>query len=85
MQDRDVRVTERTQQPGFPFQTSNPLDVGRDRVQKNIDGDATIERRVRGLPDRTHAPLADLLDQAVVDPLLSGFEGQRGLSETEIL
>ena len=37
--------------------------------------DVPVELRVLGLPDDTHPALADLLDQAVVEQLLVGFDG----------
>jgi hypothetical protein len=40
-----------------------------------LQGNVAVEARVLGLPDDAHPALADLLDQAVVQQLLSGFDG----------
>ncbi len=67
-----VGVVERGQQLRFALEACEPLLVACDIRGQHLDRDLTIERRIDGLPDHAHATLADLLDQAVVEQLLSG-------------
>ena len=41
---------------------------------RQLDRHAAIQRRVHRLPDGTHPPLTDLLDDAVVQQHLAGFK-----------
>ena len=56
---------------------------GEDLAEQLQRGPLPVELRVLGLPDDTHPALADLLDQAVVEQLLSGFEGHASVSPRE--
>ena len=42
-----------------------------------LQRDVAVQARVLGLPDHTHPTFADLLDQAVVEQLLSGLRWPR--------
>ncbi len=71
----DVGVVEGGEQLGLALEAGQPLGVAGERVGEDLDGDLAVEGRVEGLPDHAHAALADLLDQAVVKQVLSGFDG----------
>jgi hypothetical protein len=51
---------------------------------QHLERDVAVELGVLRLPDLAHPALADLLDQAVVEQLLSGFDGHRSVSPHEI-
>jgi hypothetical protein len=59
---------------GFSFEAGEALEVVGQAVGEDLDGDVALKCRVGGSPDHTHAALADLIDQAVVEQLLSGFD-----------
>jgi hypothetical protein len=44
-------------------------------MPQDLDRHFSVEAGVGGFPNHTHAALADLLEQAVVQQLLSGFDG----------
>ena len=46
----------------------------RHRLGQHLQCNLAPELRVLGLPDHAHPALADLLDQAVVEQLLSGLD-----------
>ncbi len=72
----DVGVVQARQEAGFAVEAGQAVLVGGEVRGEDLDGDFAVKCGVRGLPDRTHAAFADLLDQAVVEQLLSGFDGQ---------
>jgi hypothetical protein len=71
----DVGVVQRGQQLGLAVEARQPLGLARHVGRKHLDRDLAVEGGVLGLPDHAHPALADLLDQAVVQQLLSGFDG----------
>ena len=56
--------------------TVDGLRIPRPLLRHELQRDLPVEARVLGLPDHTHPALADLLDQAVVQNILAGFDGQ---------
>jgi hypothetical protein len=75
MQRHDVGMVQGRDRPRFALEACPTLRIGRHRLGKNLQRDVAVELRVLGLPHDTHAALADLLDQAVVQQLLAGFDG----------
>ena len=55
----DVRMIQRGESFGFPFETREPTGVGRDPGRQNLDGDVPIEFRITGAIDFAHAALSD--------------------------
>ena len=66
----------------FAFEARQPLWVFTEGLRKQFDRDGAVEYRVERLPDHAHPALADLLHQAVVEQLLSGFDHRAILQET---
>jgi hypothetical protein len=58
------------------------LEVRGELVGQDLDRHLAVERRVLGPPNDTHAALADLLDEAVVEQLLCGLVRHADLSMT---
>ncbi len=71
---RDVRMVQRGQQLRLALEAGQAHRVGRQPLGQDLDRHRAVEGGVERLPDRTHAPFADLLDQAVVEQLLPGFD-----------
>jgi len=67
-------VVQRGQQLRLSLEAGQPLAVGGERLRKQLDRHAAIQRRVHRLPDGPHPALTDLLDDAVVQQHLSGFK-----------
>ena len=73
---RDGRVAQRGQQACLAFEAGQTFGIFREHVRDDLDRDLAAEILVQGFPDLAHAALADLLDQAVVEELLIGFDGR---------
>jgi hypothetical protein len=73
----DVGMVDGGESPGLSSETGQPVRIGRKRLGQDLDGDLAVEAGVEGSPDLTHAPLADLLDEAIVGEHLAGLESHR--------
>ncbi len=72
----DVGVVERGECAGLALEAGTALGIGGQRLGQHLDGDLAAQRRVERLPDHAHAALAELVDDAVVQQGLAGFDGQ---------
>ena len=59
------------QQLGLAFKAHESIDIGGERLRKDLDRHLSIERGVDGLPDNAHSPLAKFVEQAVVQQVLA--------------
>jgi hypothetical protein len=66
MEDGDVGMIERSQQPGFPLETGEPLRISRELGGQDLERDLTPELGVVGAIDDTHPSLAEFIDDAIV-------------------
>ncbi len=71
----DVRVVERRGGARLAQVAVDGFRVLGALLGNELQRDVAMEASVLGLPDDAHPALADLLDQAVVQQLLSGFDG----------
>ena len=76
----DVGVAQRSEQLGFALEAGESLRIAGEGIGKDLDRHFAVEVGVRGFPDHTHPAFADLLDQAVVEQLLSGLDRHLGIS-----
>jgi hypothetical protein len=60
-------LTQRSEQLGLAPEARQAVRVGREHLGKHLDRHVAIQVGVRRPPDDTHAALADLFDQAVVE------------------
>jgi len=67
----DVGVIQRRGRLGLLDESPFPLGIGDFLRRQHLDGDESIEMRVTGLVDDTHAAFAELLEDAVVRDLLA--------------
>ena len=70
----DVRVVERRRKPRLLLEPRATLGVCGDAFGQDLDGNATVQARVRCLVHRTHAALADGADDLVVAEPVPGLE-----------
>ena len=76
VESHDVGMIEGGDRSGFTLEPLEPGGVGGRRRRKHLEGNSAVELRVLGEVHLTHAPRAELLDEAVVcEP--SGGQGQR--------
>src|SRR5690606_34274131 len=61
----DVRVRERRDSSGLPFEPAAPVGVLSELRGKNLDGDIAPQPRVSRPIDLTHSAFADLGEQAI--------------------
>jgi hypothetical protein len=66
---------QRGQHLGLALEARQPLGIVGERGGQQLDRHLAVEGGVHRLPDDTHPALADLVDQAVVEQLLSGLDG----------
>ena len=62
----DVRVVQRGRNLGFPLETAEGLCIVGEFVGKELQRDVATELEVFRFVDHTHAPAADLADDAVM-------------------
>ena len=74
----DVRVVQRGRSLGFPLETAEGLCVVGEFVGKELQGDVATELEVFRLVHHTHAPAADLAEDAVMGNRLPHGLGGRG-------
>jgi hypothetical protein len=70
-------MLERRRQLRLMVEASDSIRIPRQLDRQDLDGHVTMESRVGRFPDDAHAPLADLLDQAVVEQSNGGPESSR--------
>ncbi len=63
----DVRVVQRRGRARLAQMPVDRIGIPRVGFGHELQRDMAVEARVLGLPDHTHAALADLFDQAVVE------------------
>jgi len=68
-----MRMVERRSGTSLTQVAINGLRILGPFFRNELQRDVALEAGVFGLPDDTHPALADLLDQAVVQQLLSGL------------
>ena len=74
----DVRVVQRGRGLGLPLKTAEGLRVVGEFVGKELQGDVATELEVFRLVHHTHAPAADLAEDAVMGNRLPDGLGGRG-------
>jgi len=63
---RNVGVIQASQQLRFPLEPCQPLRLPGELFRQDLDCNFAVEGCVDRFPDHTHATLADLFDQAVM-------------------
>jgi len=71
----DVRVVEAGEDLRFPLEPREPIRVSREGVGQDLQRDLAVELRVGGLPDLSHAALAQEGGDVVVPEAGAGSEG----------
>ena len=79
-----VAGLERGDRVGLALEACAAVGVGGYLGGQGLERDVSVKLGVLSLPDDTHAPLADLLDQSVVQHLRSGLDGHSGQSPTSL-
>jgi serine/threonine protein kinase len=75
----NVRVIHRGRRAGLAdVALDAPRALSR-LIREKLQGNIAMKARVLRLPDHTHSAFTDLLDQAVVEQLLSSLDGHSGI------
>ena len=69
-----MRMVERRGGPRLAEMAVDDLPLLLLLLKHELQRDAALQARILRLPDHTHAARADLLDQAVMEQLFSGFD-----------
>ena len=72
----DVRMIQGRERLGLALEPRQALEVSRERIGKDLDGDLATERRVRRSVHLSHAPFADCCGNFVDAKVRAGCEGQ---------
>ena len=72
----DVGMIQRRERLRLALEPRQALEIGRERVGKDLDGDLATERRVRRSVHLPHAPFADRRSNFVDAEVCAGCEGQ---------
>ncbi len=78
MDRADVRVVQGGRSLGFPLETAEGLRIVGELVGKELQGDVATELQVFRLIHQTHAPTADLAEDAVMGNRLPHGLGRSG-------
>jgi hypothetical protein len=79
----DVPVLQGRDRASFLFEPPAPLCIRGQLGRHHLDRDLPAQPCVLGAIHRSHPALAELVDDAVVQQGLAGFEGHVGFSDTE--
>ncbi len=67
-------MVEGGEEAGLLAEARETIGIPRELLGERLDGNRSTELRVLGLPDDTHPPLADLLDEPVMGQLATGSQ-----------
>ena len=74
-------MVEGRQDLRLPLEPGQAIRISREGVRQDLQGDLAAQLRVGGLPDLSHAALADEAGHGVVPEAGAGTEGHGGLDD----